>query len=117
MPLYGGRLKGQEVTVEFRAGSKSERETIASKLEQAWSVAPISNVETNGIARDRYNEVLDRGLKIIIEKTAEFYQFPKTPDWKTISFHIDSLPAVSVENFSEVLDLLISGTLYSMTVP
>ena len=63
----------------------------------------------------RYNTVLDRGLKIIVKEPDPLEEFFKVIDYRTISFHADTLSVYSLRNISTLLNAAIYNRLFPMT--
>ena len=114
VPTFGGRLKGQQVTVEFRAGSAAQRDDIFNGIKNAWEFEPMNEVVIDDEQQSIYNTVLDRGLKIIVVNP-EDQEFPiERPDNHTVSYKVNHIVTWGAEDFSGNLNFQISNLLFSM---
>ena len=71
-------------------------------------------VATNDIVQNKYNTVLDRGLKIIVEKYDVQTENIRIIDNHTISFRASFLISRTIDDFSVYLDEFIRDFLHPM---
>ena len=115
MTITAGTFKDKKITIVFKEGITTEQETMArNKIAEAWTVSPLGTYSEYSLDAYYINTVLSRGFVINVENTGS-EDGSVVVNWRTISFHINVISALSATNISNTLASQIVGNMYPMT--